>query len=386
MKICFLVNELAPAGAQTLLLDIVRNTDADDIEYTVCFIEGDDSLASDFENEDVRVVDFGAKFKFDPRTIGRILRFFRHKEFDILHAHLPYSQTLGRVFGRIGGVKHVISTQHNVPTNYHPITGTFERITRRLDSRTIAVSEGIERAFTGSARQYEPNQRDQWCTIYNGVNVSEFNERVMAADTTILESQYAIRDGPIFLSVGRYVPAKAQHDLIAAMNRVVREQSDAQLFIVGWGELADELHQTVANFALENNVTITGRVSNDDLYRFYSCSDAFVSSSVREGLPIAHLEAMAAELPVVATEIPGVEEIIEHGRTGFLAPARSPSELADRMIEVVTADEPFGMNGYERAAAMFDIEDTAAAHVELYRELCGNTPKLNNMPRDRKHI
>lgn len=375
MKVCFLINELAPAGAQTLLLDIVRNTDADDIEYTVCFIEGDDSLVSDFENDDVRIVDFDAKFKFDPRTLGRMFRFFRREEFDVLHAHLPYSQTLGRVFGRVGNIEHIVSTQHNVPTNYHPITGTLERITRQLDSRTIAVSEGIERAFTGSARQYESNQSRQWCTIYNGVDVSGFNQRIMAADTTVLESQYDIGNGPVFLSVGRYVPAKAQHDLIAAMNRVVREQSDAQLFIVGWGELADELHQTVANFALESNVTITGRVSNDDLYRFYSCSDAFVSSSVREGLPIAHLEAMAAELPVVATEIPGVEEIIEHGRTGFLAPARSSSELADRMIEVVEADEPLGMNGYERAATMFDIGDTAAAHVKLYRELSGNTPK-----------
>lgn len=378
MNVCFLINQLAPGGAPTLLLDIVTHTDANaNIEYTVCFIEGDDSLVSDFENEDVRVVNFEAEFKFDPRALRRMARFFQREKFDILHTHLPYSQTLGRIFGRVGGIKNIISTQHNVPTNYHPITGTLEWITRHLDSRTIAVSEGIERAFTENARQYEPGQSGRWCTIYNGIDVVGFNEQVLSANATILESRYGIGNEPVFLSVGRYVPAKAQHDLIAAMNRVVREQSDAQLFIVGWGELEDNLHQTVANFDLGDNVTITGRVSNEDIYRFYSVSDVFVSSSVREGLPIAHLEAMAAELPVVATKIPGVMEIIEHRQTGLLAPARSPSKLADKMTEVVAKNNhKYGVNGYRRAAAMFDIEETTASHIELYRELYENKSTL----------
>src|SRR5699024_7421472 len=100
MKVCFLINQLAPGGAPTLLLDIVRHTDDEDIDYTVCFIEGENTLASDLEAAGARVVDFGAEFKFDPRAIWRLARFFQREEFDILHTHLPYSQTLGRVFGR----------------------------------------------------------------------------------------------------------------------------------------------------------------------------------------------------------------------------------------------------------------------------------------------
>jgi hypothetical protein len=113
MKICFLINQLAPGGAPTLLLNIVTHTDADaNIDYTVCFIEGDDTLVSDFENAGARVVDFGAAFKFDPRALTRLARFFRREEFDVLHAHLIYSHTLGRVFGRLGGIETIVSTQH----------------------------------------------------------------------------------------------------------------------------------------------------------------------------------------------------------------------------------------------------------------------------------
>jgi glycosyltransferase involved in cell wall biosynthesis len=373
MNVCFLINQLAPGGAPTLLLDIVRHTDDADIDYTVCFIEGDDTLVSDFEDAGARVVDFGAAFKFDPRALARMARFFRHEEFDILHAHLPYSQTLGRVFGRLGGIKHIVSTQHSVPENYHPITGALERVTRPLDTKTVAISEGVEREFTGAAHQYEPSQRGQWCTIYNGVDVTGFNERVTSADTTGLESQYGIGDEPIFLNVGRYVPAKAQQDLIAAMSRVVGGYPDARLFIVGWGKLEDELTEKVNERGLSANVTLTGRVPPAETHEYYALADVFVSSSRIEGLGIAGVEAMTAELPIIATDVPGLREIVEDETTGLLVPKNAPEQLADAMIRVVTTDEPYGTRGYDRAATTFDIRKTASLHVQLYHELADDS-------------
>jgi glycosyltransferase involved in cell wall biosynthesis len=379
MDVCFLINQLAPGGAPTLLLDIVTHTDADaNIDYTVCFIEGDDTLVSDFNNAGARVVDFDAEFKFDPRALARLARFFRREEFDVLHAHLPYSQTLGRVFGRLGGIETIVSTQHSVPENYHPITATLERATRPLDAKTVAISKGVEREFTGSAHQYEPDQHGQWCTIYNGVDVTGFNERVTTVDVTGLESQYRIEDEPVFLNVGRYVPAKAQHDLITAMGRVVREYPDARLFIVGWGALEDELSDAVDDHGLSANVTLTGRVPPADIHEYYALADAFVSASTIEGLPIATLEAMASELPIVATDISGMRGVIEDRITGLLVPPGAPDRLADAMLQAVTADEPYGTKGYERAAAMFDIRKTASLHVQLYCDLCGNTSKSGN--------
>ena len=375
MKVCFLVNQLAPGGAPTLLLDIVTHTDDDnDIEYTVCFIEGDDSLVPDFERAGARTVDFGAAFKFDPRALSRLARFFRREEFDVLHAHLPYSQTLGRVFGRLGGIEVIVSTQHSVPDHYHPITATLERATRPLDTKTVAISRGVEREFTGSAHVYESGRSGQWCTIYNGVDVARFHERVREIDTTDLEARFGIDDGPVFLNVGRYVPAKAQHDLLAAMSRVVREYPDAHLFVVGWGELEDALTAAVDDRDLGANVTLTGRVPHADIHEYYALADVFVTSSTTEGLGIAGLEAMASALPVVATDVPGLREIVVEGTTGLLAPPNAPDRLADAMIRAARS-ETYGTRGYERAAATFDIQRTTASHLRLYRELCGDGPR-----------
>ena len=369
MHVCFLINQVAPGGAPTLLLDLVRNTEDSAISYTLCVIEGDRSLVSDFEDAGVDVVDFRAAFKFDPRALYRMLRFFRNCEFDIIHAHLPYSQTLGRVFGRLGGHRAIVSTQHNVPSNYHPVTRILERFTRGLDARTVAVSEGVEEAFTGMSARYEPGQPRQWCTIYNGIDVESFHEDVRESDPRTVRQQWDVDADRIYLNISRYVEAKSQTDLIKAMTKVVKTEPDSHLFIVGWGPLENELKATVESCGLEQSITITGKVPT--VHEYYALADVFVSSSVFEGMPIAHLEAMAAGLPLVATAIPGVTEVLVDGENGILVPPECPEQLADAMIEVSGSNSrtQYGIKSLQRAQEEFSIKLTVESHIALYREL-----------------
>ncbi|WP_436911252.1 glycosyltransferase [Halosimplex marinum] len=367
MEICYLINQLAPGGAPTLLLDLVRRTDPD-VSYTVCFVEGDDSLVPDLREAGAEVVDFGASFKFDPRALGRMARFFRRREFDVLHTHLPYSQTLGRLSALLGTIGAVVSTQHNVPENYHPITRTLERTTRPLDDATVAVSAGVERAFRGAAHRYDGTLEDGWCTIYNGVDTDAFGTAVETADPDSLAVTVA-DDATVYLNVSRYVPAKDQATLVDAMAAVVDREPAAHLFVVGWGSEEESLRERVRRRGLDDDVTVTGRVPS--VHPYYALADVFVSSSVFEGLPIAHLEAMAAGLPVVATDIPGVDEVVVDGETGRLVPPESPDALASAMCDLASADRQseFGRAGRQRVGEEFDIASTVEAHRRLYESL-----------------
>ena len=373
MRVCLLINQIGPGGAPNLLLDIIKNTHDSNIEYIVCTIDQNKSHVDDFENAGADVIEFDASFKFDPRTVWKMLRFFHQQKFDVLHAHLPYSQTLGRILGHFGGCSSIVSTQHNVPKNYHPITRKLEQLTRPLDSRTIAVSEGVERAFTGNSARYVPNQPRQWCTIYNGIDVEEFNRAVQEADSQSIRNKWNVDADHIYVNVSRYVEAKAQLDLIAAMDDVIDDIPDAHLFIVGWGELEQQLRKEVADRELEDAITITGRVPT--VHEYYALADAFVSSSIFEGLPIAHIEAMAAELPIVATDIPGVNEAVIDGESGILVRPERPTELADAIVDLTSSStqKKFGEAGFQHAKEQFSIERTVDSHLSLYAELTENT-------------
>ena len=367
MNVCFLINQVAPGGAPTLLLDIVKQTTDPQVTYTVCVIEGDRSLVDEFEEAGATVVDFDASFKFDPRAIWRMARFFRTNDFDVLHAHLPYSQTLGRLLGSLGGCRTIVSTQHNVPENYHPITRTLERVTRPIDTKTVAVSEGVERAFTGDSARYEGGQDRRWCTIYNGIDVESFSRKVDQADPEMVRDRWDVSADLVYLNISRYVDAKSQIDLITAMDEVAHK--DVHLFIVGWGELEQQLKQEVFDRELTDLVTVTGKVPT--VHEYYALADVFVSSSVFEGMPIAHLEAMAAGLPVVATDIPGVNEVVGEGENGLLVPPERPKKLARAMLDVRASEsrQQWGETSLRRVHEQFSIDQTVQTHLTLYREL-----------------
>jgi len=370
--ICYLTNQLEPAGAPNVVLDLVQNTD-ERIDFTICFFGSDDTLQTEFEAAGAQVVDFGAQTdhpQFDPRSIVPMVQFFRRNSFDILHCHLPYSQSLGRIVGALSDVEHVVSTQHNVRSNYFLVERGVEQVTRPLDSATVAVSDGVRESFESGERGPFASS-DRWQTIHNGLDVESFRRNLSEADPDAVREKLDLDDERIYVSVGRYVSVKAQADLIRAMAAGVPNLENAHLLIVGWGPLESALKETATELGVSDRVTVTGFA--DNVYDYYAVADAFVSSSTKEGLPIAQLEAMAAELPIVATAIPGVEEVITDGETGLLVPPESPDALASAMGDLASAKRrsALGTRALKRVRNEFTIQQMVRDHLALYGDLLG---------------
>ncbi|SEV81734.1 glycosyltransferase [Natrinema salifodinae] len=360
MKVCYLINQLAPGGAPTLLLDIIRQNNSSEIEYTVAFIEGDSTLIEDFQETGTRIVNFDAEFKFDPRAMWRLGRFFHRESFDIVHTHLPYAQTLGRVATLLGDHGAIISTQHNFSYHYHPVTRTTERITRSLDDVTIAVSQAVKSEFIGQ----EEELKSQWQTIYNGANVTEIAANVDAADGTVVRERFNIpRHHDLFLCVGRYVEQKSQSDIIRAIS--IMNASDIHLVLVGWGPYENKLRTLADKYDVSDRVTVTGRVP--EVWPYYAAADTFVSASTIESFGIVLVEAMAAGLPIVATDVPGAREVLQSAKQGVKdVPPNDPEELADALTRIMNNSLDVD---YDNALEKFNIEKTSEAHLELYQDI-----------------
>lgn len=369
IRVCHVINSLSHGGAEHLLVDLANAVT--DVEISVVALGGDDDLVPALQDAGANVKLLNEKVRFDPRTILRLRKFLLRKPVDVVHTHLPYAQTVGRVAGYMAKSRPLVSTHHNVPSNYHQVTRLTERSTRSLEDATIAVSQGVEVAHTGTA--HEPNKfGDQWCTIYNGIDVEGFSRRVEAADGVELRNNLGCEPtDTIYLNVGRYVPDKSQEVLIEGFSR--SNSTDTTLIIVGDGPRKDMLRDKVKKLGVDDQVRVTGAVP--EIPPYYAAADVFVSASRVEGMPITILEAMATGIPVIATDISGVDEVVEDGTTGVLYPHRDAnrlSELFDAFLEPDRRDS-LGRAGYERVRSRFDIRTMARAYEELYRRLLSGT-------------
>jgi len=369
MHVCHLVHHLANGGLEQQILELARFSDDD---FTVCYLGEDDTLAQDFREEGVTVIDLEAgvtdpRAVFDPRVTYGVARFLSTRNFDIFHAHTPlYVQIVARVAASLTG-ETMVCTYHNRQRNFHPLMQYLERLTRSLSDCNVGVSNAVEESFTGSSTTYQGGEPGASCTIHNGIDVAGFGERVQAADTKSVREKYDIQPGcHVILTVGRYAEQKRQSDLIRAMEQVVAEISNAHLVLVGHGQLEENLREMSRAKDLINHVTVTGEVP--DVEPYYAIADVFTLSSIREGLPIVLIEAMAASLPIVATRVSGVPEAVNHGVSGFLVKPKSPDEIANNLTNIIinNRNRKFGDAGQERAVKRFSISTTSARYTELY--------------------
>ena len=375
LRVCHLVHHLALGGLEHQLLRQIREA-GEDISSVVVYFGEDESLREEYEAAGAAVARLadgpaGPARQFNPHRLWRVTRFLREQDIDVLHCHTSlYLHVVGRLCGRAAGVP-VVGTYHNTRENFHPAIQFAERATRPLSETNVAVSKGVERTFATDASEFQPGDAVERATytVYNGIDVASFREQVEAADAAGVRSTYGVsEDTLVLLCIGRYSPEKNQELLIRALADAVDDLPPVHLFLVGWGDLADQFRELAGDLGVADRVTVTGRVPS--VHEYYGAADAFVLPSSTEGLSVTLLEAMSAGLPVVATDVSGTAEAVVNGETGFVVPSDSRSALADAIRRLGETDQAkLGELGRNRARDRFDIDTTVAAYRALYESV-----------------
>jgi glycosyltransferase involved in cell wall biosynthesis len=199
--------------------------------------------------------------------------------------------------------------------------------------------------------------------LYNGIDAAAFAQPCHTP---------TVRPGPARIGVvGRLAEQKGHIDLLHAL-AWVRQVLPVKLWVVGDGPREGALRQTVAQLGLVEEVEFLGR--REDVPRLLAELDLLVSSSWWEGFPTVILEAMAAGVPVVATDVSGSRELVQSGVTGMLVPPHKPTALAAAMIGLLTnppAAAALAVRAH-RFAQQFTMQATAQAYAALYRTLAGD--------------
>lgn len=329
-------------------------------------------LQTECEARGVRVCVMPLAGLFNLQWFRTCLRLLRKEQVALIHAHEFSAILCGWIVATLLGIPFV-ATVHG--KNYF-----WEKLRRRIAYRLIsrhctmvAVSQDLKRFICGKVGIAEKRVE----VIYNGVARAE---TITEEETQRCKAELGISGCyPVLGVVGSLYPVKGHKFLLEAMPAILQRWPKAQLLVIGRGELDVVLKEQVEQLAIEAHIHFLGM--RQDVPRLLSVLDVFVLPSLSEGLSLALLEAMASGKPVVATQVGGNPELIDHGRTGFLVQPQDPRDLEANLLKLLSDPgtmQQFGRQAVERIRQYFSMKQMVDRYRDLYaRSLSARNSGLN---------
>ena len=331
IRVLWVTKGLGPGGAERLLVSAARVHDRASFELEAAYVlSWKDALAGELRAEGVGVHCLGVRDARDPRWISRLRRLVVAGHYDVVHAHLPLTAAVTRL------VVHtlprhtrprIVTTEHNAWSTYAMPTRLLNAMTAGLDDAAIAVSDGARDSV------WWPALRRRTEMIIQGVAVDEIRSQLARRDEARVE--LGVGDGDLVVAtVANFRPQKAYPDLLKAARLVVDRGVPAQFFAIGQGPMEVSIRDLHADLRLGQRFRFLGM--RDDAPFVLAGADLFVLASLYEGLPVALMEALALGLPIVATAVGGVTQVVQSGVEGLLVPPSRPGLLAEAIIELAS--------------------------------------------------
>jgi glycosyltransferase involved in cell wall biosynthesis len=353
-----------------------------------CLSEGGADLAAELSRPpDIETLSWTMnRFKVDPATdaliILRLFRLVRSRKFDLVHAHGSKAGFLARVSAAGSGIPVVYSPHGfafdagNVSPFVRFIYALVERLSANLlTAQIITVSEAEKR----SALARKIGKPELFSTVHSGIEWKQFD---LSADRHSLRQMLGVPiDAPLIGTVGRLNEQKAPFDFVRLAALLNRSCFDAYFVWVGDGSLMEPARELARQLSVEAKIRFIGLRS--DVNSLLRGLDCFVLTSHWEAFPIVVLEAMASQLPVVASDLPGIDEAVMDGFNGYLCPA-GDLEAMQAALEKIIGDRDhaaqLGLNGRNRITQFFTRERMILALESVYLEVANTHTRRQEHP------
>lgn len=368
-----LVTEAAGGGVGRHFLDLARGLAAHGVQVQGIYSPGrmDTSFRERLEREDFPPLHLlpmrRAINPLDARDAWRLARRIRELgPFDILHGHSSKAGALVRLAGRWLGIPTIytphalVTLDPTLPAWKRAFYGRIERFLARWASMIIAVSpHEAEHALTLGLPPKKLH------VVPNGI------DQLTLPDREYVRAKLGLAPDDVAIGfIGRLSKQKAPDVMLDAFHLVSRQCPQARLIMIGSGPLEEQIRAQVSGLGLASRVRLLGDVVATE---YLSALDLFCLSSRYEGMPYVLLEALAAGLPIVATNVGGVAMTVEHGQNGLIVPECTAEPLAAALREIVSDDakrQHFAADSAQRSQ-QFTIEAMVTGTIAIYRQVLG---------------
>ncbi|MEW5977042.1 MAG: glycosyltransferase family 4 protein [Acidobacteriota bacterium] len=378
IRIARMITRMDLGGAQQAVLALARDLDAKKFDQAVITGMGGE-LFSDLASirhirlyvvpeldRSIRLAGLG----MDLRAMLRIRQILRLEQPDIVHTHTPKAGIVGRWAGWLAGVPRIIHTFHGFGfSDRHPFWQRqsylwAERLVRGVTDRSVVVSES-NRAKGLRLRLF---RSDRCVLIRSGIDFPLLSGELVDKTKKKLELGFSPSDRIVGVVAG-FKPPKALDHFLHAAAILHQRVPDLKFLMVGDGELRSKLEAQRHALGLDAIVKMTGW--RRDVGSLIQVLDVFVLTSLWEGLPRVLVEALFLGVPAVATNVDGVSEVVQDGKSGYLVAPADVEALADRVLRILQDDQlriRLGEAG-KHSVSQFSAEKMLSDYASLYREV-----------------
>jgi glycosyltransferase involved in cell wall biosynthesis len=377
IKVCEIL-EATTGGTRTHIYNLLRYIDMTKFSVSLIYSGLRDRYFSNdvhfFSQRGVGLFEVPMRREISPlhdlRSLIKIYNILRAERFDIVHAHSSKAGVLGRLAARAAGVKAVIYSPHSFAFQYCPdsLSGMLYRSIEKLAALFCDCLMCVSQGECEEATKHRICSPSKIRTIENAVATEDLVPTRSAEE--VRQGFRIPPDAAVVGMIAKFRPQKGYRHFIEAIPQVLKSCPNTIFLIVGDGEEWERVKGMIRQQGIEKNTILAGHREN--VADFYQVFDVFVLSSLWEGMPYVILEAMAMGLPIVASDICGNRELVEHGKNGFLVPPARSDEIAQRVIELLTNPRmrrDFGEHSRALIASRLSILEWIDQYQNLYMEL-----------------
>ena len=369
-KIAYVIDGLSMGGAERLMVPILKHLNRTDFDAYICALQSKDGnpMAEEIRALGIPVDCLEIKHLRDLNTLPRLIKYLKRMGADLVHTQLEFANILGTISAKCLRLPSVC-TIHVMPSldiktksKLHQKLEWF--VLKYFCDRVISVSEEAREYHLHISGAYP----DQVATIYNGIDLSGFLSLDWELERVNVREELGIpMDAKVLTTVAVLRPQKGIQYMIRALPAVMASNPNAYYLIVGDGPHRSTLIEEVRKAKVNDRVIFAGM--RKDVPRLLSASDIFVLPTLTEALPTVLAEAMAAKLPIVASRVGGIPEMINNKQNGCLVEPEDLAGLANACMHLLNDAKEratLGAEGWNIVNQKFNIERQVDKLEELY--------------------
>ena len=325
-NVLHVVYSLGVGGAEKMILNYVSHLNFEKYNNFVCAIKKEGPIALKLRLKGTKVFCLHKNSRYQLTALIKLLWIIKKYKIDILHAHNPSGSIWGVPAAILGGVRLIVRTEHTIyiPNRVSILYPFIDNLLNIFTDFIICCSNEVLKTHLEKKKVFQK----KYVVIHNGID-GEAYKATYGRYKIKKELGIPIKNFVIG-SVGNLTEPKGYEYLIQAFKIISTRIGNVVLLLVGEGELRSYLEHISDKLNLSDHIMFLGL--RNDVPNILNVFDVYVSSSTREGLSIALLEAMAARRPIVVTDIGGNREAITDGYTGLVVPTRKSDILAEKIL------------------------------------------------------